>query len=115
SSAGLAPAWHPDGTRVVYVRLGRGLFIVDLQGNVTELHTPGVSGATWPEYSSDGQWIYFHGTQAGFGNRIYRIRPSGADMQLIGPSHGTGEMSTLSQYGSMSAKVEAIRQPVVKG
>ncbi len=113
SSAGLAPAWHPDGTRVVYVRLGRGLFIVDLQGNVTELHTPGVSGATWPEYSSDGQWIYFHGTQAGFGNRIYRIRPSGADMQLIGPSQGSGEMPTPSPDGRRVAWVDGFRQLVI--
>src|SRR5690606_37856488 len=60
SSRGLAPAWHPDGSRMVYVREG-GLSIVDLQGNVTVLNTPGVSNATWPEYSADGQWIYFHG------------------------------------------------------
>src|SRR5690606_12059164 len=30
SSRGLAPAWHPDGSRMVYVREG-GLSIVDLQ------------------------------------------------------------------------------------
>jgi hypothetical protein len=111
SSQGLAPAWHPDGSRMVYVREG-GLAIVDLQGNVTVLNTPGVSDATWPEYSADGQWIYFHGEQD-FARKVYRIRPSGTDMQLIGPSEGSGEMPTLSPDGRRVAWVNASRQLVV--
>ena len=111
SSQGLAPAWHPDGSRMVYAR-GDGLSIVDLQGNVTELNTPGVSNATWPEYSADGQWIYSQGTQE-FGNRVYRIRPSGADMQMIGPSRGRGEMPTPSPDGRRVAWVNELHQLVI--
>jgi len=103
TSQGLAPAWHPDGSRMVYVREG-GLSIVDLQGRVTVLNTPGVSNATWPEYSADGQWIYFHGEGQG-GTKVYRIRPSGEDMQLIGPTLGRGEMPTPSPDGRRVAWV----------
>ena len=99
SSEGLAPAWHPDGSRMVYAR-GDGLCIVDLQGNVTVLNTPGVFDATWPEYSADGQWIYFHGRpEQQFTSKVYRIRPDGTDMQLVGPNLGRGEMPTPSPDG----------------
>ena len=111
SSQGLAPAWHPDGSRMVYVREG-GLAIVDLQGNVTVLNTPGVLNATWPEFSADGEWIYFQGDQD-FVTKVYRIRPPATDVQLVGPSLGRGKMPTPSPDGRSVAWVNDQLQLVI--
>jgi hypothetical protein len=74
----LASSWEPGSQRLVFAR--PGLFIVDLAGNVTPLPTPGVSGANWPEWSVDRQWIYFHGvTQSG--TRVMRIHPDGTGIE----------------------------------
>jgi Tol biopolymer transport system component len=55
-----------------------------LEGNFAVLPTPGLANVTWPEWSSDGQWIYFHG-EAATGTHVYRIRPDGTDLTNLTP------------------------------
>src|SRR5690606_11127519 len=86
--------------------------IADRQGNLPGFNRRGVSMATGPEYSADGQWIYFHGEQ-NFVSRSYRIRPSGTDMQLIGPSQGSGQMPTPSPDGRRVAWADGGGQLVI--
>jgi WD40 repeat protein len=83
AASALASSWAPDGTRLVFNNYS-GLWLIDMAGNVTAVPTPGVSGATWPEYSADGQWIYFQGNLS-TGTHIFRIRPDATGMELLTP------------------------------
>ena len=99
---GLAASWEPGGNRLVFTR--SGLFIVDLNGIETRLTTPGVENATWPEWSADGQWIYFHGSSF----RVMRIRPDGSGIEAastVSPSVGSGH-ATPSPDGRSVAYTE---------
>jgi hypothetical protein len=80
---GLAASWEPGNARYVYVR-GDVLVIGNVGGNSAVLATPGVGNPTWPEWSSDGQWIYFHGDAAS-GVHVYRIRPDGTGITNLTP------------------------------
>ncbi|MGH7460858.1 MAG: TolB family protein [Longimicrobiales bacterium] len=79
SAPALAARWAPDGNRLVFNREG-ALWLVDLNGTVTGLPTPGINNATWPEWSADGQWIYFQGN-----DNLYRMRPDATGIQELAP------------------------------
>jgi TolB protein len=84
-----APDWAPSGDKIVYVSDWGGgeygLNLTDTLGANVRLPVP--LRSTWPQYSADGQWIYFF-TQTSQPPRVYRIRPSGQDLQdLIQGSH----------------------------
>jgi Tol biopolymer transport system component len=77
-----AQDWSPAGDRLVYVdergNGGYALSTTDTLGNAVQLPVP--LSSTWPQYSRDGQWIYFF-TQNNNPPRIMRIRPNGTGMQ----------------------------------
>ncbi|HET9983308.1 MAG TPA: hypothetical protein VFQ38_06965 [Longimicrobiales bacterium] len=94
----LAPAWAPDGSRLVYVG-ENALGLVDVNGNTTPLATPGVGSPSWPEFSSDGRWIYFEGDAASR-RTIHRIHPDGTGFETLLPaSAGYAYMPSPSPDG----------------
>lgn len=79
-----AQDWAPDGSRLVYVDdRGNGeyaLSTTDTLGTAVQLPVP--LRSTWPQYSHDGQWIYFF-SQNDQPPRVYRIRPNGTGLENL--------------------------------
>lgn len=104
ASRALAPAWAPGRDRLVYARADGRLSLVDLSGYLTEVPTPGVREASWPEFSRDGEWIYFHAIPEGVaGTRIFRIRPDGTGMEQLSPTTEDARTPTPSPDGKRRA------------
>ncbi len=88
----LAPSywhgWSPDGLTLVYCakRDGRfGIFSIPAAGgNEKRLTTAATADGLddGPEYSPDGQWIYFNSDRTGL-MQIWRMKPDGSDPEQI--------------------------------
>ncbi len=77
-----AQDWSPAGDRLVYVD-DRGdytyaLSVTDTLGNSRQLPVP--LSSSWPQYSFDGQWIYFVVNQL---VQVGRIHPDGTGLQML--------------------------------
>lgn len=79
--------WSPDGQTLVFSagREGKlGIFSIPATGgSETRLTTVAVDGFDeGPEYSSDGQWIYFYSDRSGH-SQIWRMRPDGTAPEQV--------------------------------
>lgn len=75
------PAFSPDGTRLVFTRLGSGIFRVNLDGTGLKRLTSGVRD-TFPVWSPDGKRVAFlrpYRTQW----RLHVMAPSGAGQRRL--------------------------------
>jgi Tol biopolymer transport system component len=77
--------WSPDGATLAYVgqRLGEyDIYTMPVGGGAERrlTTTPGLDDG--PDYTPDGQWIYFNSVRTGT-MRIWRMRPDGADQQQV--------------------------------
>src|SRR5687768_5977310 len=97
---GQVASWEPGGQRVVYA-FG-GLMFLNVNGGGDPLPTPGFNASNWPEWSADGQWIYFHG-DAVDGRRIARIHPDRSGIETLSP--GDGVMPTPAPDGQSVAYI----------
>jgi hypothetical protein len=77
----MAPDWSPSGDQIAYVTEGR-LGVTDTLGNSEILPMPGIDNATWPQYSADGRWLYFHGTVEQ-STQLFRIHPDGTGLESV--------------------------------
>ena len=82
---GSQPSWEPGNNRIVFRLQTGGLAIANVSGGVTPLATPGISDTQWPDWSLDGQWIYFTGRENG-AHRIFRMRPDGTGIESLAPN-----------------------------
>jgi Tol biopolymer transport system component len=87
-----APAWSPDGTRLVYVqKLNRDdpMYVADQTGaNARQILAPGLLKNNNPVWSSDNQWIYFaSGSEPQDDMNVWRIRPSGGSPERLTEQH----------------------------
>ncbi len=78
--------WSPDGATLTYTARRDGLFqictIPVTGGDETQLtHGPGHKDG--PDYSADGQWIWFNSDHHGSTPDIWRIRTDGTDLQQM--------------------------------
>jgi hypothetical protein len=106
-------SWHPTADRVVTIR-NDSLAVIDLDGRVSLVPTGAAAGPSWPVYSPDGQWIYFHAAFSG----VYRVKPDGSGLtNLTGQS---GDMPDISPDGASMLYIDGqtrnvIRQSLVTG
>ena len=78
------PSWAPDGNRVAVVRLGHGIFVVDVASRtIKQLDLRGPSDEA-PAWSPSGEWIAF--------DRLVRER----NYELYAVHAGTGELRRLT-------------------
>ncbi|MEL6450688.1 MAG: hypothetical protein AAFQ19_05465 [Pseudomonadota bacterium] len=78
--------WSPDGQTLTYTARRDGVFqictIPVTGGSETQLtHGPGHRDG--PDYSHDGQWIWFNSDHHGATPDLWRIRPDGRDLQQM--------------------------------
>lgn len=77
--------WAPDGKSFAYCGIREQLFDIytmDAATGVETRLTHGDGRNDGPDYSPDGQWIYFNSSRTGQ-MQIWRIRPDGSDVQRI--------------------------------
>ncbi len=78
--------WSPDGASLVYagVRDGGpvGIYLCDVETGAETCVTCDFDHADGPDWSADGQWIWFNGERDGRVD-LWRIRPDGGDLQRM--------------------------------
>ncbi len=88
-----AGAWSPTLDRIAFCN-DAGIGVTDTLGNATMLAA--TAGGCWPQYSRDGQWIYY---DIGDLRQILRIHPDGSGNELL----FAGEFATPSPDGNRIA------------
>ncbi len=78
--------WAPDGANVVYPA-GRGdgpiaLYLKPLDGRPEVCVTDAFDHVDGPDYSADGQWIWFNGERDG-AVELWRIHPDGTGLEQM--------------------------------
>jgi dipeptidyl aminopeptidase/acylaminoacyl peptidase len=123
-----APAWSPDGKRIAVVG-GEGLDVVIREkwdhGAPTDIFVFTADGkerrnATkdWdfipdsPEWSPDGQWIYFTADMAGNAH-LFRVHPEGGSVQQV--TFGEGRVSPVSFSTDHTRFAYAMQTPTDPG
>ncbi len=78
--------WSPDGGTLAYCA-GRGgesydIYVRPVEGGAERrlTTTPGLDDG--PDYTADGEWIYFNSARAGV-MRIWRMRPDGSEQEQV--------------------------------
>lgn len=81
--------WSPDGTRLAYVASRAdgpyALYTISLQGGDETCLSQGFDHVDGPDYSPDGEWVWFNGEVDGRVD-IWRIHPDGTGAQRM--THG---------------------------
>ena len=78
--------WSPDGKTIVFTRPnkdgGGNIFAISAEGGPERALTTGSGVSDDPDYSPDGQFIYFNSDRNG-GMQIWRMRPDGSNPEQI--------------------------------
>jgi Tol biopolymer transport system component len=76
-----SPHWSPDGRRIAFdARPGARaqVFVIDADGGPPQALTSGTENAVTPQWSPDGQWVYYMRIADDGGlTDIWKVRPSG--------------------------------------
>ncbi|MBY3166548.1 TolB family protein [Rhizobium laguerreae] len=77
--------WSPDGRELAYCGIRNDLFdiyTISVDGGAETLLTHGEGRNDGPDYSADGQWIYFNSSRTGL-MQIWRIHPDGTGLEQV--------------------------------
>ena len=114
SVAGVAVAawvdWNPAGDTLVFASTDYDswLYVTNTTGPPRRLITDstGLVSEYRPQYSRDGQWIYFSGGSNTRYQALWRVRPNGSNPEFIGPASGDNDGQVgPSSDGSRAAYV----------
>ena len=78
-------SWSPDGKTILFTRPIHGalnIYSIPAAGGPETALTAGAGVSDDPDYSADGQWIYFNSDRAG-GMQIWRMRPDGSHPEQV--------------------------------
>ena len=78
-------AWSPDGQRPAYCAKRDGAFgiaTIGVEGGEETLLTDGKGHSDGPDYSADGEWIWFNSDREGHA-QIWRMRVNGSDLEQM--------------------------------
>lgn len=83
------PSWFhgvsPDGRMICYTAVREGLFGIytaKADGSQEACVIEGAHHYDGPEFSADGQWIWFNSDRSGT-SELWRVRPDGADLERM--------------------------------
>ncbi|ULJ80692.1 hypothetical protein MF410_06840 [Rhizobium sp. C104] len=77
--------WSPDGRQLAYCGIRDDLFdiyTISVDGGAETRLTHGEGRNDGPDYSADGQWIYFNSSRTGL-MQIWRIHPDGSGLEQV--------------------------------
>lgn len=77
--------WSPDGKRLTYPAVRDeefAIYTIPVEGGEEFRVTSGGGHHDGPDYTPDGEWIWFNSDQGG-GMQLWRIRPDGRDRQRM--------------------------------
>ncbi len=78
-------SWSPDGKTILFTRPSNGtlnIFAISPDGGAETELTTGTGVSDDPDFSADGQWIYFNSDRAG-GMQIWRMRADGSQPEQV--------------------------------
>ncbi|MGR8924343.1 TolB family protein [Rhizobium leguminosarum] len=77
--------WSPDGRQLAYCGIRNDVFdiyTISVDGGEETRLTHGEGRNDGPDYSADGQWIYFNSSRTGL-MQIWRIHPDGTGLEQV--------------------------------
>ncbi|MGR9239396.1 TolB family protein [Rhizobium leguminosarum] len=77
--------WSPDGRQLAYCGIRDDVFdiyTISVDGGAETRLTHGEGRNDGPDYSADGQWIYFNSSRTGL-MQIWRIHPDGTGLEQV--------------------------------
>lgn len=77
--------WSPDGARVAYCGIRDDVFdiyTISVDGGEETRLTHGEGRNDGPDWSADGEWIYFNSSRTGL-MQIWRVHPDGTGLQQL--------------------------------
>ena len=87
--------WNPAGDTLVFASGDDDswLYVTNTTGPPRRLITDstGLLSEYRPQYSRDGQWIYFSGRSSTRYQAVWRVRPDGSSPEFIGPVSGDND------------------------
>jgi TolB protein len=79
-------SWSPDGKTILFTRPNHGgggnIYSISANGGPETALTTGTGLSDDPDFSADGQWVYFNSDRAG-GMQIWRMRPDGSHPEQV--------------------------------
>ncbi|HEX8710512.1 MAG TPA: hypothetical protein VF730_01480 [Terracidiphilus sp.] len=78
-------SWSPDGKTILFTRPNHGggnIYSISATGGPETALTSGTGLSDDPDFSADGEWIYFNSDRAG-GMQIWRMHPDGSHPEQV--------------------------------
>lgn len=78
--------WSPDGQQLVYTARRDGgsfnIYVIPVEGGTEKLLTSGYECCDGPDFTPDGEWIWFNGEKDGR-VELWRMRPDGRGLERM--------------------------------